>query len=72
MKHLFKYTLGIFLFLIVLTFQAFGQQIEFNSVTPPDGGNFTFVTGITQDVNGFMWYATKKGLYSFDGKNVIS
>ncbi|WP_373494796.1 two-component regulator propeller domain-containing protein [Aquiflexum sp.] len=72
MKHLIKYTLGIFWFLIVLTFQSFGQRIEFISVTPPEGGNFTFVTGITQDVNGFMWYATKKGLYSYDGKNVTS
>jgi len=72
MKHLFKYALGIFLLLIALTFQSFGQRIEFNSVTAPDGGNFTFVTGVTQGVNGFMWYATKKGLYSFDGKNVTS
>ena len=72
MKHPFKFTLDILFLLIILTFQAFGQQIEFNRVTPPDGNNFIFVTGITQDANGFMWYSTKKGLYSYDGKNVTS
>jgi ligand-binding sensor domain-containing protein len=30
------------------------------------------VTGITQDVNGYMWYATQKGLYSYDGYHMTS
>jgi signal transduction histidine kinase/ligand-binding sensor domain-containing protein len=62
----------IILLFVTASFQTSGQQIEFNRVTPPDGNNFVFVTGITQDVNGFMWYSTKKGLYNYDGKNVTS
>ena len=65
-------SIAIILFLIVVSFRAFGQQINFAKVVPPDGNNFIFVTGISQDVNGFMWFSTKKGLYSYDGRSVES
>jgi ligand-binding sensor domain-containing protein/signal transduction histidine kinase len=51
---------------------AFGQQITFQKLLPPDGQNFEFVTGITQDVNGIMWFSSKKGLYSYDGNQLSS
>jgi ligand-binding sensor domain-containing protein/signal transduction histidine kinase len=51
---------------------AFSQQIIFNKILPPDGKTFEFVTGITQDANGFMWYSSKKGLYSYDGNHITS
>jgi ligand-binding sensor domain-containing protein len=38
----------------------------------PDGKDFKWVAGITQDVNGYMWYATQKGLYSYDGYHMTS
>ena len=57
----------VLLLLFVKTCPVFCQQIIFNKVLPPDGKTFEHVTGITQDVNGYMWYATKKGLYSYDG-----
>ena len=67
-----KTVIALLLLFVNLSFPVHSQQINFAKVLPPDGNNFIFVTGITQDVNGFMWYSTKKGLYSYDGKNVIS
>jgi ligand-binding sensor domain-containing protein/signal transduction histidine kinase len=72
-----KHTLTIYLFVVLslilkITDPAFSQQIIFNKVIPPDGKTFDFVTGITQDADGFMWYSTKKGLYSYDGNNMTS
>ena len=67
-----KTVIALVLLFVNLSFPVHSQQINFAKVLPPDGNNFIFVTGITQDVNGFMWYSTKKGLYSYDGKNVIS
>ena len=68
--------LQIFSFVLILmcikTSSAFSQQIIFNKVIPPDGKTFDFVTGITQDLNGIMWYSTKKGLYSYDGNHINS
>jgi signal transduction histidine kinase/ligand-binding sensor domain-containing protein len=71
-----KYSLQIVLIVIILSCitisSAFAQQIIFSKITPPDGKTFDFVTGITQDDNGFMWYSTKKGLYSYDGNRITS
>ncbi|OFY55310.1 MAG: hypothetical protein A2X22_02915 [Bacteroidetes bacterium GWF2_49_14] len=67
MKNLFKYFFGILIFLVASTYQADSQQIFFNKIPPPDGKTFVHVTGITQDVNGYMWLATKKGLCRYDG-----
>jgi ligand-binding sensor domain-containing protein/signal transduction histidine kinase len=64
---------GIVLILLCLKAgSAFSQQIIFNKVPPPDGKTFDFVTGITQDLDGIMWFSTKKGLYSYDGNLVTS
>jgi ligand-binding sensor domain-containing protein/signal transduction histidine kinase len=60
------------LLLFMTTGESFSQQIVFNKVSPPDGNTFEFVTGITQDADGFMWFSTKKGLYSYDGNKVTS
>jgi ligand-binding sensor domain-containing protein/signal transduction histidine kinase len=66
-----KPRLPIFSFVLLLLFvkncSVFCQQIIFNKLIPSDGKNFKHVTGITQDVTGYMWLATKKGLYRYDG-----
>jgi signal transduction histidine kinase/ligand-binding sensor domain-containing protein len=71
-----KSRLTIFSFVLLLFFlnslPAFSQQVIFNKVLPPDGKPFEHVTGITQDVNGYMWLASKKGLFSYDGYNMIA
>ena len=57
----------ILLLLLLKSCPAFSQQISFNRVLPPDGNTFEWVTGITQDLNGYMWIATYYGLYQYDG-----
>lgn len=46
------------------------QELILNKVPTPDGENIDFITGITQDANGLMWFSTKVGLISYDGKNL--
>ena len=48
------------------------QEVYFNKVIPPEGKVFGHVTGIVQDKQGYMWFATKKGLFRFDGYEMIS
>jgi len=67
-----QYLLFVVILLSVKVNPANGQQIIFNKVPPPDGKTFEFVTGITQEVDGFMWYSTKRGLYSYDGNKITS
>src|ERR1700675_1251518 len=55
------------LLLFVKTLPVFSQQIIFNKVLPPEGKFNPLVTCITQDINGYMWFATPTGLYSYDG-----
>ncbi|MGZ8558118.1 MAG: two-component regulator propeller domain-containing protein [Chitinophagaceae bacterium] len=57
----------ILLLFIVKNLPVFCQQIIFNKILPPDGNSFGWVTGITQDLNGYMWIATYDGLYHYDG-----
>ena len=71
-----KPRLPIFSFVLLLLFlktcPAFCQKIIFNKVLPRDIQTFGNVTGITQDVNGYMWFSTQKGLYSFNGYHFTS
>ena len=57
----------VLLLLFVKTLPVFCQQIIFNKVIPPEGKFNPLVTCITQDKNGYMWFATPNGLYSYDG-----
>ena len=57
----------VLLLLLLNTCPVFGQQIIFNKVLPPAGNSFGFVTGITQDNNGYMWFSTQDGVYRYDG-----
>ena len=48
------------------------QETEFNKLSSPDGGNFGYmITGITQDIDGNMWFTTKQGLYKYNGNQII-
>lgn len=46
---------------------AFSQQIPFESLTMRDGLSSYYVTDITQDKSGFLWFATKHGVSRFNG-----
>ena len=72
MRRSIKNALLIFFLLFVWNRAAFGQQVNFKKLTPPDGQSFGAVGCITQDENGIMWFATKTGLYSYDGNNYRS
>ena len=48
------------------------QQVVFNKVLPPEGRSFQHITGITQDKQGYMWLATRIGLYRYDGYNFVT
>ncbi len=64
---------GLRLFLLLfLSCPVSAQQIIFNKVLPPAGKTFGHVTGIVQDKQGYMWFATHRGLYSFDGYHFTS
>ena len=48
---------------------AFSQDVKFTPVEPPKQTAWLGVTGITQDQQGYMWFATFNGLYKYDGHN---
>jgi len=57
----------VLFFLLMETYPASPQEIFFNKVLPPEGQVFSHVSGIVQDKYGYMWLATKKGLFKYDG-----
>ena len=53
--------------LVVISSPTSAQQIFFTKVSPPAGKAFLHVTGMVQDKQGYMWFATKSGLFRYDG-----
>ena len=62
----------VFLFLLMESYPATSQEIFFNKVLPPEGKTFKHVSGIVQDSQGYMWFATKSGLFRYDGYQMTS
>jgi ligand-binding sensor domain-containing protein/class 3 adenylate cyclase len=62
----------VLLSLLMATYPASPQEIFFNKVLPPEGKTFKHVSGIVQDSQGYMWFATKAGLFRYDGYEMIS
>jgi ligand-binding sensor domain-containing protein len=61
-----RFLLFFFSLLLART-PSFAQQTRFNRVVSPIGSFSGFVGGITQDKDGYMWFATTGGLYKYDG-----
>lgn len=58
----------VFLSFLVLKAAALhGQDIFFNEIKPPPGKPFLHITGMVQDKRGYMWFASKNGLFRYDG-----
>ncbi|HSO86810.1 MAG TPA: two-component regulator propeller domain-containing protein, partial [Draconibacterium sp.] len=73
MRTKFQITLiALVLLNVNMSFPVYGQEISFNTVPIPESGDFGFITGITQDVNGLMWFATKQGLHKYNGNQLTS
>lgn len=68
-----KYALSSLILLIQLAIanSVIAQEIFFNRVLPPEGKTFMHVTGMVQDRQGYMWLATKNGLFRYDGYDMI-
>ena len=62
----------VLLFLLMQTCPASPQEIFFNKVLPPEKKTFKHVSGIVQDSQGYMWFATKSGLFRYDGYQMTS
>jgi signal transduction histidine kinase/ligand-binding sensor domain-containing protein len=52
---------------IMATGNAFAQPEILNKVPPPENQTFGSAMDVTQDLDGFMWFATRTGLYKYDG-----
>lgn len=61
-KHLLKFFL-----IFLLGGPSFAQQVIFNRVQPPKEKTFAEVKGIVQDRYGYIWFASKRGLFKYDG-----
>ncbi|MEP6950839.1 MAG: two-component regulator propeller domain-containing protein [Ginsengibacter sp.] len=72
MKFLLHFFLFVYLLLSIIAGPALSQKIIFNKIFPSEGKTFEHVTGITQDQQGYMWFASKKGLYRYDGYHITS
>ena len=63
------------LIIVLLSFWAFpvfSQNISFIGVTPPKESPFGFITGITQDILGFMWFTSGRVLYRYNGYEFVT
>jgi ligand-binding sensor domain-containing protein len=72
MRHPGKNFFGLILCIVAFAYQALCQQHVFNKVSSPDGKTFAHVTGICQDLNGYIWLATKEGLCRYDGYQITT
>ncbi len=50
--------------------KAFGQDINFNHLTPDEGFGFGNVWAVLEDSEGFMWFGSEDGLIKYDGYNL--
>ena len=57
--------------LLFLPHNIFAQygNVEFENLTKDDGLTVSWITGIVQDMDGFIWIGTSSGLHRYDGYN---
>jgi hypothetical protein len=55
------------LLLLLFAMPLLSQEVIFNRVPSPDEQPWPWITGITQDSRGFMWFSGMDGLYKHDG-----
>src|SRR5439155_24830678 len=66
------YFLFALLILLMEACPVFPQEMFFNKILPPEGKDFVHVTGIVQDKQGYLWFASRRRLYRYDGITMIS
>lgn len=55
------------LFILIIQISVLGQDLVYTNYTNEDGLPSLQVYDIHQDVNGFLWFATDKGICSYNG-----
>ncbi|HEY0678215.1 MAG TPA: two-component regulator propeller domain-containing protein [Chitinophagaceae bacterium] len=69
-RLLYFLRIGLLVVVILLAIDAkrlWSQQLTFHLVPPPEDYRRTWIVAITQDVHGYIWYASAQGLTRFDG-----
>lgn len=66
MRYLF------FCWVFILSFRLSAQPYSISQLSIEEGLSNSYVIGITQDRDGFLWFATEEGLNKFDGSRFIS
>ncbi|MGZ8559748.1 MAG: ligand-binding sensor domain-containing protein, partial [Chitinophagaceae bacterium] len=62
---------GFWLFRLLFAYPALSQEVAFNQVSPPEENPWSIVVSITQDPQGYMWFAGN-GIHRYDGLKTIS
>ncbi len=60
-------------YLLILLFAplfCFSEQLQIEHIGIEHGLSSSYIMSMTQDKNGYMWFATEMGLNRFDGNNV--
>ena len=52
--------------------RAGAQRLQFTKLTADDGLSSPWVPTIYQDVRGFMWFGTRRGLDRYDGYSIAN
>ncbi len=58
----------LLIFLLIWPVSSFAQLYNISKLTVENGLSGNYIMNITQDKDGFMWFATESGLNRFDGK----
>ena len=60
----------LFFFISVLLFGSNDPHISLSKVTPDGGVAYSQVTSIIEDNQGFIWFSTNNGLFSYNAINI--
>ena len=71
LSKVYRYLLLLACCIFLLVFDVASQKLSFNRVLPPTGKTFIHITGMVQDKRGYMWLASKNGLFRYDGYQMI-
>src|SRR4051812_26283886 len=72
MKNRFHLIAVIFFFCFIKQDAIYSQQVVFSKLPPPEESRWGIVLGITQDKQGYMWFACTQGLYRYNGYNIVA
>jgi signal transduction histidine kinase/ligand-binding sensor domain-containing protein len=71
MNRWFRFHVSIFVGSLFSGLSVFAQDIHFAIVQKAQESMGSIIVGMTQDQNGFLWFATQNGLYKYNGTDFI-